>query len=320
MFLTIILLLLWLVILIGSADALVKWASSISAKAWIPPIVIWLTIVAFWTSAPELIINIYSTMKWSTDIAIWNIIWSNISNILLILWVSTMITTLKIQRNTTWKEIPFALLSVIVLFVMANDIQINWAASNEISRTDWLILLWYFMIFMFYTFWLYKKGQDKDWDEEIKIYSYQVALLLSFAWLTWLFLWWQLLVDQAVILAKMAWMSEILIGLTIVAIWTSLPELATSVIAAKKWQTDIAIWNIIWSNIFNVFWILWITWSIRSLPVSKSAYEDIFFNVLITLFLFLSMFMWKKHTLKKWQGWIFIFLYIAYTLYIINRW
>ncbi|MFH1564519.1 MAG: calcium/sodium antiporter [bacterium] len=314
-----ILLLIGLAILVGGAEFLVRGASSISKKAGIPPIVIGLTIVAFGTSAPELIVNIFSAVKGTTDLAIGNIIGSNIANILLILGVSALIVNLKVQKNTTWKEIPFATLAVVIILFMANDKILNNGTSNILSRSDGLILLSFLGIFMYYTFELFRKGKGGLEKKDIKSYSTSASVMFTIGGILFLFLGGQLLVNQAVALAKLAGLSEMLVGLTIVAFGTSLPELATSVVAAKKGHADIAIGNVVGSNIFNIFWILGITSIIRPIPINAGANMDIMICFTATFILFLAMFLGTKHTLEKWQGKIFLISYLIYIIYLIKR-
>ncbi len=319
MLLTILLLILGLVILIVGAEALIRGASSISKKAGIPPLVIGLTIVAFGTSAPELLVNIFSALKGTTDLAVGNIIGSNTANILLILGISAMIVSLKVPKSTTWKEIPFAALAAVTVFFVANDMFFDGQTGNSISRTDGLLLLCFFAIFMYYTFELFRKGDTNDADQHITIYSTPLSILLTIAGLLCLFFGGQLLVNEAIFLAKIAGLSEMFIGLTIVAIGTSLPELVTSIIAARKGQADIAIGNVVGSNIFNIFWILGVTSIINPIPVSARANTDILFSLVATLALFFAMFTRKKHTLERWQGVLFVLAYIVYTVFLIYR-
>lgn len=313
------LLLIGLAILISGAEFLVRGASSISKRAGIPPIVIGLTIVAFGTSAPELIVNIFSAIKGTTDLALGNIIGSNIANILLILGISSLIVNLKVQKNTTWKEIPFAALAVIIVLFAANDKILNGETANTLSRTDGLILISFFIIFMYYICELFRRSKDNEEQENIKTYSMSVSIMLTAGGLLFLFFGGQILVNQAVILAKLAGLSEMLIGLTIVAVGTSLPELATSVIAAKRGHSDIAIGNIVGSNIFNIFWILGLTSIIKPIPISAGANIDILICFAATSVLFLAMFVGKKHTLEKWQGKILLASYALYIIYLIKR-
>lgn len=316
--LTYILFVIGFVILIKWADMLVSWASSIALKFNIPAIVIWLTIVAFWTSTPELAVNIFSAIESKTDLAIWNILGSNIANILLILWITAFIYPVKAKHSTVWKEIPFALLWTLILWIMANDILIDWWNFNQISKIDWLIFIWFFIIFLYYTFGISKIKDDiSPEDEDIKEIVTWKSIVFIFLWLTWLTIWWKWIVDGAVEIAKNFGMSETVIWLTVVAIWTSLPELATSIVAALKKQSDIAIWNIVWSNIFNIFWILWVTSIIKPLPFSESSNIDILMMIFATIILFLTMFIWKKHTICKWQWALMFLIYIWYIWYLV---
>lgn len=307
-----------LTILLLGAEGLVRGASSISKNAGVPPIVIGLTVVAFGTSSPEFVVNTLSASKGVTDIALGNIIGSNIANILLILGASALITELSIQKNTVWKEIPFATLAVLVVFAMANDIFLDNETTNVLTRIDGLILLIFFAIFMYYIFELAREGTVEIREEEY-VYPMHISIILTIGGLLFLFFGGQLLVEQAVNLARLAGLSELFIGLTIVAIGTSLPELATSLLAAKKGQIDLAVGNVVGSNIFNIFWILGVTGVIAPIPVSVNANVDITICLLVNVALFIAMFVGKKHKLKRWQGGVFIIVYIIYLTYLIYR-
>lgn len=283
-----------LAVLIYAADLLVKGAASISKKIGIPAIVIGLTVVSFGTSAPELIVNLLSAFNGKTDIAIGNIVGSNITNILLILGISAIVGTLKVQKSTTYKEIPFALLASILLLVMANDTLLDGATNNTLTRTDGLALIGFFAIFMYYTFNLALNGKKEEDDESIEIYHPLKSSLFIIIGILGLFGGGKLLVDNAVNLAQMAGWSEMLIGVTIVAVGTSLPELATSVIAARKGQSDIAVGNIVGSNIFNIFWILGLTSIISPLPINPGTNFDLIAETVATILLFLLIFVYKK--------------------------
>ena len=319
MILSIVLLIAGLAILIGGAESLVRGASSISKRAGIPTIVIGLTIVAFGTSAPEFVVNVFSAFQGTTDLALGNIIGSNITNILLILGISALVVDLKVQENTTWKEIPFAFLAMLTVFIMTNDKIINGGAENVLTRTDGLILLIFFAVFMYYIIELTRKGDNGAEQEEIKSYSVFVSIFLTIGGLLALFFGGKLLVGQAVALAQMAGLSEMLIGLTIVAVGTSLPEMATSIIAASRGQSDIAIGNVVGSNIFNVFWILGVTSLIKPISINVGANFDIFVSLTATAILFFAMFVGKKHKLERWQGGLFLLVYLTYMIYIVQR-
>src|SRR4030067_1208514 len=216
MILSIVLLIAGVAILIGGAESLVRGASSISKRAGIPTIVIGLTIVAFGTSAPEFVVNVFSAFQGTTDLALGNIIGSNITNILLILGISALVVDLKVQENTTWKEIPFAFLAMLTVFIMTNDKIINGGAENVLTRTDGLILLIFFSVFMYYITELTRKGDNGAEQEEIKSYSVFVSIFLTIGGLLALFFGGKLLVGQAVALGQMGGLSEMLIGFLVV--------------------------------------------------------------------------------------------------------
>jgi len=304
-------------ILIKGADVLVSGASSIALRYKIPAIVVWLTIVAFGTSAPEFAVNIFSALQWKTDLAIGNIIGSNIANILLILWVAACIYPLKAIKSTVWKEIPFALLAIIIVSIVANDVFVDGWSWNIISRIDGFILLTFFVVFLVYTFWIAKNSPEEVNPENIDILPVWKSSIYIALGLIGLTLGGKWIVDWAVQLATLIWMSEAVIWLTVVAVWTSLPELATSVVAALKKQTDIAIGNVIGSNIFNVFWILGITAVVQPLPFQMTSNLDVFMNIFVTIVLFGFMFVWKKYVIEKWQWIVMILTYFMYITFII---
>lgn len=316
MFLIILFLIGGLAVLILGAEFLVRGAASLARKIGISPMVIGLTVVAFGTSSPELIVNIFSALRGAPDIAIGNIVGSNIANILLILGICVIIVPLAVQKNTVWKEIPFALLAMILVYTMGNDALFDNAGFNAITRTDGFSLIAIFVIFMFYIFGISKVDYK---DEKINLYSYPVSILLTFLGIVLLFAGGKILVDNAVLLAKFAGLSESLIGLTIVAIGTSLPEMATSIVAAIHKHNDIAVGNIVGSNIFNVFFVLGLTGTILQLPFNASNNIDVLVAIGATLALFLAMFVGTRHALNKWQGVLFVISYIVYIGYLIYR-
>lgn len=319
MFLAIFLILAGLAILIFGAKFLVSGAASLARKMGVSPLIVGLTVVAFGTSAPELIVNVFSALKGSADIAIGNIIGSNIVNILLILGISAVIVPLTVQRSTVWREIPFALLASILVYTMGNDMLFDGNAFNAITRTDGFSLIAIFIIFMFYIFGLSKEKNGKQKEEKIKMYSYPISVVYTIIGITMLFFGGKILVDNAIILAKMAGLSEALIGLTIVAVGTSLPEMATSIVAAIHKHSDIAIGNIVGSNIFNVFWILGLTGTMLQLPFNPATNVDVLVSVGATVILFMAMFIGKRHLLERWQGVMMILMYVFYIAYLIYR-
>lgn len=318
MVLSFLLVILGLAILIYAADLLVKGSASLSKKAGISSLVIGLTVVSFGTSAPELIVNIFSAIQGTTGISLGNIVGSNIANILLILGVGSLITTLKVQKSTTWKEIPFALLAAILLLTISNDIILDNHATNMISRSEGIALMGFFIIFMYYTFSI-ARNQSADDQEDIPLYSISKSILLTILGMIGLFLGGKVLIDNAVDLATQLGVSQVLIGVTIVAIGTSLPELVTTVVAAMKKQTDIAVGNVVGSCIFNIFWILGLTSLIKPIPIEDAINYDILVSLLATILLFIAVFVNKKHAIAKLEGTTFLLIYFVYMGSIIIR-
>lgn len=311
-----ILLLVWFFVLIKCASYLVDWSTNIAKKYGISNLVIWLTIIAFWTSAPEIFINTISAIKSETWLALWNIIWSNIANILLILWISSIIYPLKAQNSTVFKEAPYSLLTSLALFFLANDIVLSHSNINVITFWDSSILFIFFVIFMSYTFWIMKN----IWEDQEE-HSHRLTTIKSIVyivwWTIWLALWAEVIVRAAKSIAFSFWVSETVIWLTIIAIWTSLPELATSIAASLRKENDIVVWNIIWSNIINIVLWLSLTWFINPILISPSDIIYIYFELTVTtlllMFLYMSTNKWK---LNRWHGIIFLIFYVIYLVYV----
>jgi cation:H+ antiporter len=315
--LTYILFVVGFVLLISGANLLVEGAASIAKKLSISSIVIGLTVVSFGTSAPEFIVSIFASIQGNTAIAIGNILGSNIVNILLILGVSAIIFPLATKENTVWKEIPLSLLAAILLGVMVNDTLIDGGTFSGITRIDGIVFLAFFIIFLYYTFGI-SKVSGENTDLEIKEMSYMKSSFYVAGGLLGLVFGGKWIVDGAIKIAEGFNVSQSLIGLTVVAIGTSLPELATSAVAAYKKQSDIAIGNVVGSNIFNIFWILGFSSVINPLPFSKDSAIDVIMTIVASLILFIIMFIGKKHTVERWQGVIMILIYIGYVAYLIG--
>lgn len=319
-----------LAMLIKGADWLVGGASSISLRLKIKPIVVGLTVVAFGTSAPELMVSLSSLFAGSSGIALGNIIGSNIANTLLILGVGAIIYPLTVGRNTVLKEIPMSVLGVVVLFVLGMQSLIDFGGSFDlsnilfqsnlegyISRADGLILLLFFSIFVYYTVTIAKNVGGTSEDLEIKpLKSSIVFILLGIAGLM---LGSKLTVDNAIILAKILGISDNLIGLTLIAIGTSLPELVTSVVAALKKNADILIGNVVGSNIFNVFFVLGTVSILKPIPFFTPSVFDVLFLLLVTVIVFVSLFAYRKHRITRADGVILLIIYVLYIGFIIVR-
>lgn len=302
--------------LVIGANKLVDGASSLAKRYNIPNIVIGLTIVAFGTSAPELIVNIIASINGNSDIALGNILGSNIFNIFGILGISAFIYPLAVKNNTTWIEVPLCMLSAIVVLIMANDIVINKSKISIFNRSEGIILLLFFTIFLVYNIQLAKKGLVAE-EIEVKILSKSISIIYIVVGLLLLVVGGRVIVIFATKYAVSIGIPERIIALTIVSIGTSLPELATSVVAAKKKNVDIAIGNIVGSNIFNVFFILGISAVINPVSVSERSNFDIGTNLLASVLLFIFIFTGKGRKIERWEGILFFILYTVYTTYLI---
>jgi cation:H+ antiporter len=275
-----------LAILVAGANYLVDGASSLAKKFNISNLIIGLTVVAMGTSAPELTVSVYSAFQGESDIALGNIIGSNIINILAILGITATIYPLSVQSSTVWKEIPFSLLAAILVAVFANDVLLDSQAESDLSRTEGIALLGFMVIFLYYTFDVARKSPPDDLHNPVKEYPLLLTLVMVVGGLAMLILGGKWLVDAAVAIAEGMGMSKSVIGLTIVALGTSMPELATSLVAALKKQADIAVGNVVGSNIFNVFFILGTTAVIQPLSIGGITQIDFLVCIASSLLLF----------------------------------
>lgn len=315
--LTYFLFLLGFVLLIKGADYLVNGASAIARRFNISDLVVGLTVVAFGTSTPELFVNILASAKGNAEIAIGNVLGSNIANVFLILGISAIIYPLSVSKGTVWKEIPFSLLAAVVLGLMANDQMIDGASASLLTRIDGVVLLAFFTIFLYYSFSIANaiEGLDELLPTETQSVAKSCRLvLIGLAGLTLGGKW---IVDGAVTIATSFGMSESMVGLTIVAIGTSLPELATSAMAAYKKNVEIAVGNVVGSNIFNIFLVLGISATIKPLPFETRSNRDIGLVIFSSLLLFLFMFTGQKRSLERWEGIVFLILYAGYVALLI---
>ncbi|WP_282019041.1 calcium/sodium antiporter [Salegentibacter mishustinae] len=312
------LLVLGLVILIFGANYMVDGASALAKKFNISNLAIGLTIVAFGTSAPELVVNSFAAADGYSDIVFGNVIGSNNFNLFIILGITGLITPLAVQSSTAWKEIPISLLAVVILFMMVNDQIISPGQTSILSNFDGFILLACFLAFLFY---VYKQLKNDDVAEEdnIKLLSPLKTTIFIIGGLAGLVLGGQLVVNNAIDIAENMRISQKIIGLTVVAAGTSLPELATSVVAATKKNADIAVGNIIGSNIFNIFLILSTASLIKPIDFNLNFNQDLYILAGGTLFLLLAMFTGKRKRLDRWEALILLVFYLGYTTYLVMQ-
>jgi cation:H+ antiporter len=300
------------VLLIIGAGWLVDGAASLAARYRIPNIVIGLTIVALGTSAPELVVNLVASFRGAADVAMGNVLGSNISNIFLILGVSALIYPMAVNSNTQWKEVPLAILAAVILGVLANDALFDGPKiASMVYRSDGIVLVAFFILFMYYAFGI-SRMDDTHPSVKVREFPFWLALLMIPAGIAALVLGGKWIVDGAVHVAGMLGMSEATISLTIVAVGTSLPELATCVAAAIRKNPGIVVGNIIGSNIFNIFFVLGVSAVIRPLPFNPEMNFDIITGVISSILLFAFLLFPRRKILERWQGGVLFLLYLVY--------
>lgn len=314
----ILLLLVGFVALIVGADKLVDGASSLAKTLGVPTIVIGLTIVAFGTSAPELVVNVTGAINQKTDLVIGNIIGSNIFNALFILGISAIIYPLTVKRNTTWLEVPLNILASVFVIFASFDIYFNGASANVFTRSEGLISLLFFAIFLVYNAQLSISGDSSDEQADeilgMPVWKAILFVVLGFAGLV---VGGKFIVESATNVAKLLGMSDRVIALTVVSVGTSLPELATSVVAARKKNVDIAIGNVIGSNIFNIFFILGTSTVVFPVNVPDASFIDLYVNLAVSILLFALIFIGKKGTIGKGEGALLVSCYFVYLGYLL---
>jgi cation:H+ antiporter len=310
--------------LIKGADLLVDGASAIARKFKVSDLVIGLTIVSFGTSAPELVVNLIASFEGNAGLAIGNILGSNIANILLILGIAALIAPMGVQQNTVYKEIPFSLLAAVVLAILANDALLHIApdqgvvdVANLLGRGDGLILLSFFIIFLYYIYGLMRGGEDlpvagmdEDAPPDMSTLRASVYVLIG---LCGLFLGGDWIVDGAILISRKLGLSDALIGIAIVGVGTSLPEVAASATAAYRGKADVAVGNVVGSNIFNIYWVLGLSSLIRPIPYDAAGING---DLLMTIFasLCLLLFLWARppFRLHRGRGTLFLLMYATY--------
>lgn len=296
-----------ILMVLWGAGKLTDGATSIAAKMKIPPMVIGLTVVAMGTSMPEFFVSFVSALKGTSDLAVGNVVGSNIFNTMLIVGTTALVTPMVIAKSTVKKDIPFAVLASAMLLPMAID--------GSISRIDAAVLFAVFIAFMLYTVRSAKKDKDSGNEEEVKEMPVWRAVAFFALGLACLIVGSNLFVDGATTVASLLGVSEAVIGLTVVAGGTSLPELATSVVAARKGQCAIAMGNVIGSNVFNILMILGITGMIH--PMSIIGITRLDLTVMQLSIILLWIFSFTKYTVARWEGGLLVALFLAYMTWLV---
>lgn len=313
----ILLLVVGLAMVVKGADWLIDGASSLAKRMQLPELLIGLTVVAFGTSAPELAVNIFAGLANKNEMVLGNVIGSNAFNTLLILGIAGLIYPLRVQKISVRREMPFSLITIVVFYVMANDRLIFGAETDGISRFDAVILLVLFVFFLFYAFGL--SGKKLLSSGEVTVFSPAKTWLLVITGIAGLFLGGKLVVDNAVEIARLLRVSEKFIALTIVSMGTSLPELATTAVAAYKKRCDLAVGNILGSNIFNVLLVLGVSAAINPIAYDTALNFDLYVLALATLLLLLAMFTLKSHKVDRKEAAVLLVFYIFYMVRVFLR-
>lgn len=307
-----------LLLILWGANALTDGAAAVARRFKISNLVIGLTIVAFGTSAPEFVVSFFSALNGSAELSIGNVVGSNIFNGLMIMGVTAIVAPIPVGKGTLSKEIPLCVLSSIVLFLCANDVLLDGGATNIISRVDGLLLLCFFAIFLGYTFAIAKEGEGEGGEVVRDIPMWKSVLFILFG-LGALIGGGQLFVNGASGIARALGVSESIIGLTLVAGGTSLPELATSVSAALKKNPGIAIGNVIGSNIFNAFAVLGASATLTDLPTGGITNLDFVTLIVASILIWIAGFFLGKRIITRPEGIFLVLCYVGYTTYLIMQ-
>ncbi len=305
------------VVLILGADWLVSGASGLAKRLNVPDLVIDLTVVAFGTSAPELMVNLMAAFNNESEIALTNILGSNTINTFIILGISALIYPIKSQKSSRQYEIPWSMFAGLIILVMGTECFGLCGGDAIISRLDGVVLLLIFSLFMYYTLKMAKNNTESQEEGFLPMKIWKAVLLIAVG-LVALVVGGKVIVINAVSIAQAFGVSQAVIGVTVVALGTSLPELATSAIAAFKKNPDLAIGNVIGSNIFNVFFVLGISAVIRPLPSYSNLWIDASLAALGSLLLLLFVSTNRNKELKRWQGAFFLACYGVYLVWLLT--
>lgn len=319
MIISILLLIVGGALVLFGADRLTDGATALARRFGVTEMVIGLTVVAFGTSLPEFVTSFMSTLKGSSDISIGNIVGSNIFNTLVIVGASALVYPIVIRKSTVTKDIPFSVLASIMLIVVVFDVALDGAAMNILARTDGLVMLGFFSVFMAYTFFMARNTEELSNSNEsnvpVKQMPYWKIFLFIILGLAGLVLGGNLFVESACEIALSLGISETVVGLTIVAAGTSLPELATSVVAARKGSSAIAIGNVVGSNIFNIFFVMGMCATIAPMKVGNISYIDL--ALMLVSMLMLWGFSFSKRKIERWEGALLVIVYLIYLSYLV---
>lgn len=317
MWIEIVLVIVGVALIVAGANFMTDGASAIAKRLHIPQIIIGLTIVAFGTSAPELVVSVIGSVEGSGGIAVGNVIGSNIFNVLCVLGACALVHPVPVKLNTLRFDLPIALVASILLMLVLSDMPLD-GMPSLVSRSEALTLLLFGLLFLLYTIVVGKQGDDdSETEEEERNMHWLLAVVYLIGGLAGLVYGGQLFVGNATKIASSLGVSETLIGLTLVAWGTSFPELATSVVAAMKGNTDIAVGNVIGSNLFNIFFVLGIAGTVRPLSNLQFTSLDIWMQLLAMVIALGVALFWGKREIKRAEGGVMLLVFILYNVWII---
>lgn len=317
MWIEIVLVIVGVALIVAGANFMTDGASAIAKRLHIPQIIIGLTIVAFGTSAPELVVSVIGSIDGSGGIAVGNVIGSNIFNVLCVLGACALVHPVPVKLNTLRFDLPIALVASILLMLVLSDMPLD-GMPSLVSRSEALTLLLFGLLFLLYTIVVGKQGDDdSETEEEERNMHWLLAVVYLVGGLAGLVYGGQLFVGNATKIASSLGVSETLIGLTLVAWGTSFPELATSVVAAMKGNTDIAVGNVIGSNLFNIFFVLGISGTVRPLSNLQFTSLDIWMQLLAMVIALGVALFWGKREIKRAEGGLMLLVFILYNVWII---
>jgi cation:H+ antiporter len=308
-----------LLLLIKCADLMVAGSISLARKLGVSTLVIGLTVISFGTSLPEMLVSFNAGMQGNADFAISNVVGSNIANVLLVLGIAAIIRPLPVKDSTVVSEIPFSFAAALLLGFLANAAIFSHIPELSISRLDGVILLFFFVLFLLY---IYKTSSDKELlrDDVHQVFLSRtreiVYILIGVAGL---YVGGQLVVQASVSVAEMLGVNDVVIGLTIVAIGTSAPELVASAVAAYRGHTDVAVGNVVGSNIFNILWVIGFTATFKELPFTIVTNSDLALVVASSSLILVAMAVSRTNSILRWHGILFVVLYACYLVYTVQR-
>ena len=311
------------VALVKGADFLIEGATALAQRFGVSKLVIGLTIVALGTSMPEFAVNVFAAVKDVTDVAFGNVVGSNLANTLLVLGAMSLVFPTRLHRSTVWRDIPFSLLAAVVLLIIANDLRIDALAdgalaSGWLTRVDGLVMLSFFAVFIYYM-WRVAASRRNDLVGEgidIPVMSRSQGILWVSLGIVGLYFGGRWIVDGAVAIAGVLGVGNYAVSASVVALGTSLPELATSLRAAWRRDSDLAVGNIIGSNIFNIFGILGITAVIAPVTIPSTINASIILLILATTLLFVFSLLEGRYRIGRSEGLTLMVMYLGYVIYL----